>query len=268
MTLSVIIVAYKSARQLPANIVALQEALKEVDGGGEVIVVDNGSGDGAVDWLIREAPWVRVVANHENRGFAAACNQGVRMAKGEWLLFLNPDMIVPAGTLHGALSSAMIRSQAGALTVQLRREDQSLLPTIRRDPTVLDQLLLFLKVPHVFPRLQVIARYRGEGIDVGVSQRVAQCRASFFLMRRRVLDAVGGWDERFFLWFEDVDLCRRLRGAGYSIWYEASVFATDLLGRSAVQVPLLRKQWWFFTSAAKYFWKWGVRAANDASDFV
>jgi GT2 family glycosyltransferase len=268
MTLSVILVAYKSCDYLPQNLDALNALRSEVEGGIEVIVVDNGSHDGTIDLLARRYPWVRVVGNDANRGFAAACNQGVRMAMGRTFLFLNPDMVVPQGALARALAVLAQRPRVGALTVQLRRADGSLIPTVRRDPGLQDQLLLFLKIPHLFPHLRTIAHYRGEGVNLSESQRVAQCRASFLLVPRAALEAIGLWDERFFLWFEDVDVCRRLREAGYDVWYEASVYATDLYGRSAARVSLWRKQWWFFSSAVKYFWKWGVKRAPDAADFV
>lgn len=116
---------------------------------------------------------------------------------------------------------------------------------------------MLLKLPHVFPRIH--DRYLAKDFDYAVSQDVEQIRGSYFAFRREIIEYVGMLDERFFLWFEEVDFCKRVRGHGLRIRYCADAVCRDFVGKSFAQVSVWKKQRMFFTSAWKYFRKWGFQ---------
>lgn len=221
----------------------------------EVIVIDNGSADDSVHMLKQEFPQVHLIRNESNRGFAFACNQGLRLAKGEIFLLLNPDMLVGEGAIKHVYDTLTQRAEIGVMGVRLVREDGSGVASVRRDPGFLDQAAILLKLPHLFPN--IVDRYLAKDFDDTKSQNVDQVRGSFFAFRRDVLDRVGFFDaDNFFIWFEEVDFCKRVRQLGLRIWYSADVSCTDLVGRSFVQRTTRWKQYHLSRSMIRYFRKW------------
>jgi GT2 family glycosyltransferase len=117
-------------------------------------------------------------------------------------------------------------------------------------------LAILLKLPH-WLKLKAVEHYLAKDFDYEQSAEVEQVRGSCFAFRRELLALIGAFDQKnFFLWFEEVDFCRRLRAAGLKVWYEASVSCLDLVGRSFVQMPTGKKQVIFFRSLTNYFFKW------------
>ncbi len=224
----------------------------------EVIVVDNDSHDGATRMIREEFPWVQVIINNWNAGFAVAMNQAMRRARGEVIIALNPDMLVNEHMLKRVWEELMTHPNIGAVGVKLRTAAWELMPSVRRDPGFVDQLAILLKLPHVKLARRALDHYHATDMDYGLSQSVEQVRGSFLAVRRDVAEIVGPWDERFFIWFEDVDYCRRVREAGYQVWYLADVSCQDAVGRSFAQVSTARKQRLFTQSMARYFGKWGT----------
>lgn len=221
----------------------------------EVIVIDNGSQDGTPTMLRMRFPRVLLIQNDSNRGFAYACNQGLKVAAGDVFILLNPDMLVGAGALDHACELLRDRQDIGVLGASLKTPDGARVPSVRRDPSIADQLAILLKLAKFVPRLT--ERYLAADFDYARSQAVEQVRGSFFAFRRDVFERVGTLDaSRFFLWFEEVDYCRRVRAAGYKVWYHADVSCTDLVGRSFAQQSLAFKQAQFSRSMAAYFLKW------------
>lgn len=221
----------------------------------EVIVVDNASQDGSIDMLRQAFPQVHRIRNNDNRGFAFACNQGLAVAKGEIVVLLNPDMLVAPGVMEHVVEVLRSRNDVGVLGVSLKRPDGTRVESVRRDPGFIDQLAILLKLPHVFP--SIVARYLARDFDYEKSQEVEQVRGSFFAFRREIVSRVGLFDAKnFFLWFEEVDFCKRVRQAGLKVWYSADVTCTDLVGRSFQQVSVWRKQAMLSQSLARFFWKW------------
>lgn len=248
-----------NVRELLKQNLAQLFALRREDFPIEVFVVDNGSKDGSAKMVREEFQNVHLVQNDYNAGFAKACNQAIRMAKGEVILLLNPDTRVEIGTLELTHRQLMEHGDIGVLGVRLIDEHGGVVSSVRRDPTLRDQLAIFLKLPHFFPNMN--DRYLAKDFDYAVSQDVEQIRGSYFAFRRELVKQIGKLDERFFIWFEEVDFCRRVRGNGLRIRYCAEAVCRDFVGKSFAQVPVWKKQWMFFTSAWKYFWKWGFRNA-------
>ena len=256
--ISVVIVSWNVCELLRQNLAQLF-ALRHDDFPVEVFVVDNGSKDGSAHMVRDEFPWVHLVQNDYNAGFAKACNQAIRMAKGDVILLLNPDTRVESGTLELTHRQLMEHRDIGVFGVRLLDEKGDVVRSVRRDPTLRDQLAVFLKLPHFFPNIN--DRYLATDFDYAVSQDVEQIRGSYFAFRREILQYVGMLDERFFIWFEEVDFCRRVRGNDLRIRYCAEAVCRDFVGKSFAQVSVWKKQRMFFTSAWTFFWKWGFRSS-------
>lgn len=251
--ISLIIVSTNAFDILRPNLESLKELSCKYS--FETIVIDNGSADGTAKILREEFPWVHLIQNDWNSGFAHACNQGLRVAKGEVLVLLNPDMRVNPGVLENVYEQITTRKEIGVMGVKLLNEDGSVMPSVRRFPEFFDQLLILLKLPHLFPK--IIDRYLAKDFDYKVSQEVEQVRGSFFAFRRDIWRQVGFLDEKnFFVWFEEVDFCKRVREVGYKIWYNAEVNCVDLVGQTFKRMPVRVKQAMFAKSMANYFFKW------------
>jgi GT2 family glycosyltransferase len=251
--ISLIIVSWNVREQLKDNLSRLF-SLQTRDT-FEVLVIDNGSGDGTPSMLRSYFPSVHLIHNDTNRGFAYACNQGLRMAKGEVLVLFNPDMVMGKGVIDHTFQTLMTQKDIGVMGVKLQRPDGTVVASVRRDPGFSNQLAILLKLPHLFPH--VTDHYLAKDFDYTVSQNVEQVRGSYFAFRRDVMETVGMLDaENFFIWFEEVDFCRRVREAGWRIWYDASVCCTDLVGQSFKQQSSRVKQARFSLSLARYFRKW------------
>lgn len=223
----------------------------------EVLVADNASKDGTADMLRefeQKHEYARVLYNQSNVGFARANNQAIELSRGRYILLLNPDMRVFPDTLSRMVRWMDENPSAAVAGAHLQDERGTTVQSVRRFPGLRDQLLTVLKVPHIFPG--VLDSYIMRGFDYERAARVDSVRGSFFMMRRCAL-AIGGLDERFFVWFEEVDFCKRLRGAGMEVWYTPAALCVDLVGRSFAQLSGTRKQSLFLQSMYRYFSKWG-----------
>jgi GT2 family glycosyltransferase len=177
----------------------------------EIIVVDNASTDGSREMIRKEFPAVILVENDRNRGFAAACNRGAEKAEGEYLLFLNPDTRVYPGTLEGALDFMRAHPDAGVMGCRTLNFDGTPQSSAYSFPTPLRAFAYIVGLNRIFR----ISKLRG-------SDKIRQpdyVQGSFFLIPRNVFEGLGGFDEKFFFYSEEVDLCRRIRDAGRKIYY-------------------------------------------------
>jgi hypothetical protein len=201
----------------------------------EVLVVDNASSDDTLEMLRERFPWVRVVANRENCGFARGNNQGIALAGGRFVLLLNPDTIVSEGALQGLYDFLVTHSAAGAAGPNLRDANGN--PdsgAARRAYTLAAALFIdglhLRPVPLIGPFLyrRLLAPY-----DYAKDQRVeAICGAAIFA-RREILQSLGGFGEMFLHCGEDLDLCFRIRKAGWEIWYLVAPVVVHLGGESS-----------------------------------
>jgi hypothetical protein len=227
----------------------------------EVFVVDNDSKDGTVEMLKGVGAYgntpVHVIANTDNLGFARANNQGLKLAQGKYLLLLNPDMQVLHNTLDGMVKFMDENPGAGIAGCHLMSEADETVSSVRRFPGVLDQAMLILKIPHVFPG--VMKNYLMPDFDYNKISEVDSVRGSFFMIRREVYQLLGGLDERYFVWFEEVDYCRAAKRAGFKVMYNPGVKAIDHVGQSFIQLKNLDRQKKFIDSMLKYFYKWEAR---------
>ena len=251
MDLSIIIVSWNVKEKLKDNLRAL---FGSQHASFEVIVIDNNSKDQTVAMLIKDYPKVKIIANTENFGFARANNQGIRQASGKYVLLLNPDMRVFDDTLSSMISWMNTHEQAAVAGCKLVGENSEIVKQIRSFPELSNQLAIILKIPHLIPG--VLNKYLRNDFDYNRSAKVDSIRGGFFMIRTEVIKKVGLLDERYFLWFEEVDYCRRVKSAGLEVWYSNAAECIDLVGQSFKQVNLALKQKYFRDSMLKYFKKW------------
>lgn len=251
MDLSIIIVSWNVKEKLKDNLRALYES-QNVN--FEVFVVDNNSADGSVEMVKKYYPQVKLIANRENLGFAKANNQAIKLASGEYVLLLNPDMRVFDDTLSSMFSWMNAHERAWVTGCRLLDESARIIKQVRRFPTLIDQLAIILKIPHIFP--SVLDKYLRNDFDYSRSASVDSIRGGFFMIRKQAIEKIGLLDERFFLWFEEVDYCRRVKRGGGQVWYMPTAECIDLIGQSFKQINLAVKQKYFRDSMLKYFKKW------------
>lgn len=257
MNLSVVIVSWQVKEKLRENLCALFNS--QGDFKLEVLVVDNNSNDGTVEMLRNEFPAVKLIANSENRGFAAANNQALKLAQGEYLLLLNPDMLVRTNTLAEVLSWAKNNPQATVIGCKLENEQGEIVKQVRRFPDFFDQLAVTLKWPHLFPG--IINKYLCSDFDYSQPAKVDSIRGAFFLINRENYKKISSQeipllDERYFIWFEEVDFCREVYKLGGEVWYTPVGTCLDYVGQSFKQVKRGQAQKYFSDSMLKYFQKW------------
>lgn len=260
MDLSIIIVSWKVKDLLRANLRAVFASLSDFS--FEVYLVDNNSDDGTVAMVKQEFPAVKIIANQKNVGFAKANNQAIREASGDFILLLNPDMKLEVSALKNLLAFMKSQPQAVVASGKLKDEQGKTIKHVRRFPKLLDQLIIILKLPHIFPDL--VSRYLYKDFDYSQAAKVDSVRGSFFMINRLAYQKLSGkekpfLDERYFIWFEEVDFCRQVAAFGGEVWYTPSAEALDLVGQSFKQVNRGRTQRYFRASMLAYFKKWEPR---------
>lgn len=250
--LGVLIVSWNVKELLLRNLETLFASEGTIS--AEVIVIDNGSKDGTVEAVRNTFPQVRVIANTENVGFARANMQGMVAMRSRHALLLNPDMKVATDALQKTVEYLDAHPDVAVVGAKLMNEDGSHFPSVRRFPDLASQLAIVLKLPRLFPGL--IKKYLAKDFDAERVQSVDSVRGSYFAIHRLALEALGGLDTRYFIWFEEVDYCKLAVTRGWKVMYVPSLHATDLVGRSFGQ----RKRFWtqkmFTKSMVAYFRKW------------
>lgn len=233
--LSICIVSWNTRDYLDACLTSIRKAPDDVS--REVIVVDNASEDGTVQMVERNHPEVRLIANDENLGYAAANNQAIEAAVGEHVLLMNPDIVVHDGALDALADLLERRPEAGAVAPRLILPDGSVQASCRSFPTPDVVLYEALGLSRLFPRSRTFGRYRMTWWDYDDERRVDQPMASALLIRGEALADVEGMDEDFPIFFNDVDLCLRLREAGWETWYTPAASMDHVGGASTSQAP-------------------------------
>jgi len=259
MDISIITVTWNSAEWIGGQIKSVKAGCKDIS--FEEIIVDNASGDSTVEIINKVGAEnflpLQLIKNNKNTGFASANNQAAKLARGELLLFLNPDMRVEDGSLDKMVEWMRKHADVGLAGCKLLDDQGSLnknaLP--RRFPTIWNQMAVILKLPHLFPA--IVDNYLFKDFNPDLEQEVDSVRGSFMMMRREVYEKLGwAFDPRYFIWFEDVDLCREVKKMGLKVMYTPVIACVDYVGRSFKKPNFFWKQKQFITSMAQYFWKW------------
>jgi GT2 family glycosyltransferase len=231
--LSIIIVNYNT-RQLLADCLESLLAAEAPAGGLEIIVVDNASDDGSVAMVQADYPSVKVVANRENMGFAAANNQGTAVSHAPYLLFLNSDTRVEPDALVEPLAYLQANPQVGAITVKLIYPNGQRDPDNHRGfPTPWNALCHFSGLSKLFPDSPRFNGYFQGFANFDETHTVPVIAGSFMMMPHSLFAQLGGWDETYFFYGEDIDFCYRINQAGYEIVYYPHVTVLHYKGASS-----------------------------------
>jgi len=234
MKLSILIVTYNSVRLIDKLLQHLAHETRDI--AAQVIVVDNASQDGTAGQIRRLHPWVNLVASTENLGFAAGNNLAARHALGRYLLLLNPDALPQPGALTHALALLERHPQVGLAGGQLTGPDGSRQPSARMFPTLRDEFFTLSGLAARFPSNRWLARLDRHWADPEKDALVDWIPGAFVFIPAQVFARLGGFDERFFMYYEEVDLCRRMQQAGLQIHYWPALRAIHIGGESAKTV--------------------------------
>ncbi len=255
MELSIITVTWNTEDKISEQIRSVQSGCSEIE--YEQIIVDNNSSDNTCKIIKENFPEINLIENDENAGFGTANNQGVGIAKGDFLLFLNPDMKVKEGSLDKMVAWMREHTKVGIASPKLINEDGNFNEhaSPRRFPKVWEQLAIIFKLPYIFP--SILDRYLFVDFDPDQEQEVDSVRGSFMLMRNDIVYELDwAFDPRYFIWYEDIDICREVKRLGYKVVYTPITEAVDYVGKSFCQRRGLWKQKNFTESMLKYFKKW------------
>jgi N-acetylglucosaminyl-diphospho-decaprenol L-rhamnosyltransferase len=215
-----------------------------------IVVVDNDSRDGTAD-LVRSLPGVELVEPGQNLGFAAATNLAFRRGDAPYFLALNPDTRIPAGALDTLADLMDGRPDIGICGCRLELEDGSFDHAARRAfPTPLGALGHFTGVGRRNGAPAALAQYRAPTVERGPVDAV---NGAFMLMRRTMLEQLGGFDEGYWLYMEDLDLCYRAAVSDWVTWYEPSVAVTHVKGGSTGPHRTLRANYAFHYGMFRFY---------------
>ncbi|MGB5847138.1 MAG: glycosyltransferase [Ignavibacteriaceae bacterium] len=218
MDLSIIIVNYNVKEFLQNLLHSIEKASLNIS--HEIIIVDNASDDGSVELIREKFPSVKLIANTENLGFGKANNQALEIADGKYLLLINPDTIVSEDTLDKMIRFFEDNSEAGLAGCKILNPDGTLQLACRRSfPGPWTSFCKVTGLSNLFPKSKLFARYNLTYLDEDQTYEVDAISGSFMMMRKETYDKVGGFDEEFFMYGEDLDLCYRIQQTGFKVFY-------------------------------------------------
>lgn len=257
MDLSIIIVNWKVKDLLEKCLRSIFEQTKNIS--FEVFVVDNNSGDGSVEMVREKFPQVDLTASAENLGFAKGNNLAIKKSRGRYILLLNPDTEILENALEKMVRFMDAHPECGIAGCKLLNSDLSLQPSVRAFPDLASQIFILLKIHNFLPHSKAIYRYLAGGLDYEKTQEVDQVMGAFMMIRREVTEKIGLMDETFWLWYEEVDFCKRAKDAGFKILYTPEAKIIHLYGQSFKQALSVPKQKVLNRSLAYYFKKHGTK---------
>lgn len=232
--ISIVIVNYKVPRQLLDAIESLRRAA--LYDKCEVIIVDNASKDNSREIVTSKYDDVQWIQQKRNVGFGKACNIGVERARGKFLLLLNPDAVVSEDTLASAVEFMETHPQAGLMGPKILNPDGTLQLSCRRSiPTPSVAFYYFSGLSYLFPKSRRFGRYHLTFMDENEAAQVEVISGSFMFMRRELFNEIGGFDKRFFMYGEDIDLSYRISRAGYEVWYYPKTSIVHQKGKSSAK---------------------------------
>jgi GT2 family glycosyltransferase len=252
--ISVLLVSFNTRALLRECISSIER--EAADLAHETIVVDNASRDGSADMIATEFPDVRLIRSRVNLGFAAASNRAFRQARGRYIVLLNPDAFLRPLALQRAVAHMDATPRAAVGGGRLLGPDESWRASARMFPSPLNDLLMLSGLAARFPRSRFLGRADRTWADPAQPTPADWVPGVFNIIRREALEHVGFFDDRFFLYYEEVDLCRRFKAAGYEVWYWPDIVIVHVGGASAKTISELE-----LSAGASQLTLWRMRSA-------
>lgn len=265
MVVSIIIVNFNTLDLLSKLLISIKEKMKPLD--YEIIVADNNSEDGSVEFLKEHYPETVLIENHSNAGFSKANNQGAKLAKGKYLLFLNTDTIICDGAIEKMLEYLKRDKSTMVVGPALLNQDDTLQRSCGIFPNLLTEFFGRTFLNRLFPTSKVFGAYKFGAWDYSTEKKVDWVSGACMLMRKDIFDKLGGFDDNIFMFYEDVDLCFRVKQAGYEIaflpdaqiyhlhggsWLNQREITILNSGKSALYFFRKHYNWWT-TESLKFF---------------
>jgi GT2 family glycosyltransferase len=250
---SIIIVSFNTRDVLRE---CLQSVARETAGlTTETIVVDNHSSDGSAEMVEAEFPAVHLIRSEVNLGFGAANNVALRRARGKYFVLLNSDAFLDPNALHLAIAHMEATPRCGLGGGLLVGRDRAWQPSARAFHSLRGDAIVYLGLAGKYPKSKLFGSFDRTWADVNEAAAVDWVPGAFSIVRPKALEDAGLFDESFFLYYEEVDLCRRIKSAGYSVWYWPVVVITHLGGESSRKLKSLE-----FSSQAAQVVLWRMRS--------
>lgn len=255
---SIIIVTYNSKRVIEACLASIIRETTRYS--FEIIVSDNGSSDGTIE-LVKNFKDVALILNNKNLGFAKANNIGLKQAGGAYVLFLNPDTEVVSGAIDILIdhlnNEPNIKMATGALVYPDGRRQ----PNIKQNPTLGSQLMIALKLARIWPRAKTIQTYLARDFNYQEPSLVEQIMGACMMVRSEDIKKINGFDEDYFIWFEDIELCLVYQKRGWPIKYYPNTKFVHHESEAFRRTSPLLNQWRFLSSlrlfARKHWFPFG-----------
>jgi len=258
---SVVIVSFNTRDLLHECLLTLQDQAGEVS--YETIVVDNASRDGSADMVAANFPAIKLIRSDVNLGFGNANNLGFEQAQGRYVVLLNSDAFLRSGALSKAVQYMDTDPRTGLGGARLVGRDDSWQPSARLFPSLLNEFLNLSGLAARYPHNRFFGRFDRTWADLNQAAKVDWVPGAFSIIRREVLESVGYFDRDFFLYYEEVELCRRIKAVGYTIQYWPDVVVVHLGGESSKTVSHLslssagaQLTLWRMRSELLYYRKW------------
>jgi len=235
-TISFVIINWNTKELLEKCILAVYSSTNTPN----IIVTDNGSIDGSSGMVKNKFPKVRLIANSSNLGFGAAVNQAIKSIKTKYILILNTDTVINKQAVERMAGFMESNPNAGLCTPILLREDGSVQDTFGPYPSLLTEIIGRPLLRRLLPN-----RFTPHTVNALKPKKTAVIRGACLMARRIALEDVGGFDERYFLFFEETDLCFKMNRRGYGIWYLPDINVYHMSGRSAdTEIASARIEYW------------------------
>ncbi len=237
MDLSIIIVNYNVKEFLQNLLNSIEKAVQNLS--NEIIVVDNASEDGSVELLKSKYSSIKIIENKTNLGFGKANNQALKISEGRYILLINPDAIVSEDTITKMIEFIEQNDDAGLAGCKILNPDGTLQLACRRSfPGPWNSFCKVTGLSNIFPNSRLFARYNLTYLNENETYEVDAISGSFMMMKREVYEKVGGFDEQFFMYGEDLDFCYRVQKAGFKVFYVHSTQVIHYKGESTKRSSL------------------------------
>lgn len=232
MDVSIIIVNYNVKFFLEQCLFSVQKAIKNLQ--AEVFVIDNNSSDNSLAYLQPKFPVFQFIQNKENVGFGKANNQGFSLAKGKYILMLNPDTIVAEDSIEKCIAFFNETPHCGAIGIKMIDGVGNFLPESKRAfPSILTSFFKLVGLARIFPKSKLFNKYALGHLSPNQNHEVDVLAGAFIMLKKDVLQQINGFDEDFFMYGEDIDLSYRIQQAGYKNYYFAESSIIHFKGESS-----------------------------------